>query len=42
MIVDFLNGYLDNPVVVGSVYNGVNVPKYALPDHSTRSGILTP
>src|SRR6202044_3575733 len=26
---------------VGSVYNGVNLPKYTLPDNSTRSGIVT-
>jgi type VI secretion system secreted protein VgrG len=41
VIVQFLNGDPDNPLIVGSVYNGVNVPKYALPDNSTRSGILT-
>jgi type VI secretion system secreted protein VgrG len=41
VVVQFLNGDPDNPVIVGSVYNGVNMPKYALPDHSTRSGVLT-
>jgi type VI secretion system secreted protein VgrG len=41
VVVMFLNGDPDNPVIVGSVYNGVNVPKYALPDHSTRSGLVT-
>jgi type VI secretion system secreted protein VgrG len=41
VIVEFLNGDPDNPVVVGSVYNGTNVPKYALPDMSTRSGWVT-
>jgi len=41
VIIEFLNGDPDNPIIVGSVYNGVNVPKYALPDHSTRSGIVT-
>ena len=41
VIVEFLNGDPDNPVVVGSVYNGTNMPKYALPDMSTRSGWVT-
>ncbi len=41
VIVQFLDGDPDCPIVTGSVYNGVNVPKYALPDASTRSGILT-
>jgi type VI secretion system secreted protein VgrG len=41
VVVQFLNGDPDNPLIVGSVYNGVNVPKYALPDHSTRSGLVT-
>jgi type VI secretion system secreted protein VgrG len=41
VVVQFLNGDPDNPVVVGSVYNGTNMPKYELPEHSTRSGLVT-
>jgi len=28
-------------MITGSVYNGVNTPKYALPDNKTRSGLVT-
>jgi type VI secretion system secreted protein VgrG len=41
VVIQFLNGDPDNPVITGSVYNGVNTPKYALPDNSTRSGLVT-
>lgn len=41
VVVQFLDGDPDNPMIVGSVYNGVNVPKYRLPEHSTRSGLVT-
>jgi type VI secretion system secreted protein VgrG len=41
VVIQFLNGDPDNPMITGSVYNGVNTPKYALPDNKTRSGIVT-
>jgi type VI secretion system secreted protein VgrG len=41
VIVQFINGDPDNPIVIGSVYNGTNMPKYALPEYSTRTGIVT-
>jgi type VI secretion system secreted protein VgrG len=41
VVIHFLNGDPDNPMITGSVYNGVNAPPYSLPDNKTRSGILT-
>ena len=41
VVIQFLDGDPDNPMIVGSVYNGVNMPKYELPEHSTRSGLVT-
>ncbi len=41
VIVDFLDGDQDRPIVTGSVYNGANMPPYALPANQTRSGIRT-
>ena len=41
VIVDFLEGDPDQPIIIGSVYHGTNVPPYALPGNKTRSGIKT-
>jgi len=41
VVVQFINGDPDNPIVIGSVYNGTNMPKYSLPDNKTRTGIVT-
>ncbi len=41
VIVDFLNGDPDRPIIVGTVYNTDNAVPHALPAHATRSGIRT-
>ncbi len=37
VVVSFLEGDPDQPLVTGSVYNGANVPPYALPAEKTKS-----
>ncbi len=39
VVVDFLEGDPDRPIIVGSVYNADMMPPYALPANRTQSGI---
>lgn len=38
VIVDFIEGDPDKPVITGRVYNGANMPPYDLPGNATQSG----
>jgi type VI secretion system secreted protein VgrG len=39
VVVDFLEGDPDRPIIVGRVYNAEQMPPYELPANSTQSGI---
>ncbi len=39
VMVDFLEGDPDKPIIIGSVYNASTMPPYALPDEKTKSTI---
>ena len=41
VVIAFLGGDPDRPVCAGVVYNGLNSPPYALPEHKTRTVIRT-
>ena len=41
VIVDFLEGDPDQPLIIGRVYNGDNMPPYVLPGAAVVSGIKT-
>jgi len=41
VIVDFIDGDPDYPIITGRVYNADEMPPWPLPAHKTRSGILT-
>jgi type VI secretion system secreted protein VgrG len=41
VIVEFLEGDPDRPIVTGRVYNADRMPPYKLPDKQTQSGVLT-
>lgn len=39
VIVEYLEGDPDRPIITGSVYNGDNMPPYELPANQTQSGV---
>jgi type VI secretion system secreted protein VgrG len=41
VIVDFLEGDPDRPIITGRVYNADQMPPYTLPDNHTQTGIKT-
>ena len=41
VLVDFLDGDPDQPIVSGAVYNAQKMPPYALPANKTQSGLKT-
>ncbi|HEY3899541.1 MAG TPA: type VI secretion system tip protein TssI/VgrG [Chthoniobacter sp.] len=41
VVVDFLEGDPDQPIVTGRVYNGESMPPYTLPDQKVVSGVKT-
>lgn len=41
VVIQFLDGNCDRPLIVGSVYNAANMPPWELPANKTQSGVLT-
>ena len=41
VIINFIGGHYDRPMVVGRVYNAANMPPINLPDDATKSGVQT-
>jgi type VI secretion system secreted protein VgrG len=39
VLVDFVDGDVDHPIVVGSLYNADQMPPYTLPANKTQSGV---
>jgi type VI secretion system secreted protein VgrG len=39
VLVDFIHGDPDRPIIIGSVYNGSSMPPYELPANATMSGV---
>jgi type VI secretion system secreted protein VgrG len=41
VVLQFLDGNIDHPIIIGSVYNRDNMPPWELPANKTQSGIQT-
>jgi len=41
VIVDFIGGHPDRPIIIGRVYNASNMPPWDLPGNATQSGFLS-
>jgi type VI secretion system secreted protein VgrG len=41
VVVQFLDGNIDHPLITGTVYNQNNMPPWPLPENRTQSGIMT-
>jgi type VI secretion system secreted protein VgrG len=41
VVVQFLDGNCDRPLIIGSVYNAANMPPWELPANCTQSGMLS-
>lgn len=41
VMVEFLEGDPDQPIITGRVYNAEQMPPYSLPDNATQSGVKT-
>lgn len=41
VVVMFLEGNVDHPIIIGSVYNTARMPPWDLPNNKTQSGILS-
>jgi type VI secretion system secreted protein VgrG len=39
VVIEFVDGDVDHPIIVGSVYNAEQMPPYSLPANKTQSGI---